>query len=150
MRGARYNGNLVTKQLAKFVTLSRHQLAGQLANLEFWTSEVRHALAIIDGYEKRFEGLKRAQTKYVAEHQTGQFGPNDSDSSIDLPTIAKGIRKVELEKVRAELCHAARQFLLRGYHEGLLDAEESRKACAEAAIGFDPSDSLSGKAKRAR
>lgn len=34
---------LVAGQLARFVTLNRHQLAGQVANLEFWLAQVRHA-----------------------------------------------------------------------------------------------------------
>ena len=41
---------LVANQLSRFVTLNRHQLAGQAANLEFWVVQVRLALDTIDGY----------------------------------------------------------------------------------------------------
>jgi hypothetical protein len=51
---------LVTAQLAKFATLNRHQLAGQVANLDFWLAEARHWLDVIDGYRPRFERLKAA------------------------------------------------------------------------------------------
>jgi hypothetical protein len=35
---------LLAEQLAKFATLNRHQLAGQVANIDFWLGEVRHCL----------------------------------------------------------------------------------------------------------
>ncbi len=42
---------ILTDQITKFVTLNRHQLAGHVANLDFWTGEVRHCLNVIDGDE---------------------------------------------------------------------------------------------------
>ena len=51
---------LVADQLARFVTLNRHQLAGQVANLDFWLDQVRHGLAVVDGYGRRFQRLKAA------------------------------------------------------------------------------------------
>jgi hypothetical protein len=39
----------LTLQIRKFVTLNRHQLAGQVANLDFWLAKVRHCLDVIDG-----------------------------------------------------------------------------------------------------
>jgi hypothetical protein len=53
--------DLLAAQLTKFVTLHRHQLAGQAANLDFWLVEIRHSLAMIDGYRERFERMKAAQ-----------------------------------------------------------------------------------------
>ncbi len=61
---------VVADQLARFVTLNTHQLAGHVANLDFWVSQARHALEVIDGYEPRFRQLKAAQDQYVAEHRT--------------------------------------------------------------------------------
>jgi hypothetical protein len=34
---------ILADQLTKFATLDRHQLAGQAANLDFWSDELRHA-----------------------------------------------------------------------------------------------------------
>src|SRR5438046_30269 len=70
---------VVTDQVARFVTLNRHQLAGHVANLEFWLDQVRHALAVIDGYQERFRQLKAGQAEYVAQHQTTVSLPLDPD-----------------------------------------------------------------------
>ena len=58
---------LVGDQLSRFVTLNRHQLAGQVANLDFWLGQVQNALDVLDGYGKRFKQLKTAQGKHIAE-----------------------------------------------------------------------------------
>ncbi len=52
---------LVADQLTRFVTLNRHQLAGQVANLDFWMAQVRNALETIDGYGVRFVRLSMNQ-----------------------------------------------------------------------------------------
>ena len=57
---------LVANQLSRFVTLNRHQLAGQAANLDFWLGEVQHALAVIDGYGVRFTRMHAAQEQHHA------------------------------------------------------------------------------------
>jgi hypothetical protein len=54
----------LTAQITKFVTLNRHQLAGHVANLDFWVAEDRHCLDVIDGYDRRFEQMKTGQTKH--------------------------------------------------------------------------------------
>ncbi len=56
--------------MARFVTLNTHQLAGHVANLDFWVSEARHALEVIDGYEPRFRRMKAGQDQHVAERGT--------------------------------------------------------------------------------
>src|SRR3954471_15220205 len=71
---------LVADQLSRFVTLNRHQLAGQVANLDFWLAEVRHALSVIDGDGVRSVRLEAGQEQYVATHGTvlpevGPAGP---------------------------------------------------------------------------
>ncbi|MBI3410516.1 MAG: hypothetical protein HY040_19425 [Planctomycetes bacterium] len=43
----------LTNQLARFTALNRHQLAGQVANLDLWMAEVAHCLVVIDGYNAR-------------------------------------------------------------------------------------------------
>src|SRR6266446_1300116 len=60
---------VVADQLVRFVTLNRHQLAGHVANLDFWIAQARHALEVIDGYQERFRRLKAGQADYVATHQ---------------------------------------------------------------------------------
>ena len=70
---------VVADQFARFVTLNTHQLAGHMANLDFWVAQARHALEVIDDYEPRFRRLKSAQDQYVAEHRTQPFWPNAPD-----------------------------------------------------------------------
>src|SRR5262245_8635016 len=61
---------LVASQLSRFVTLNRHQLSGQVANLAFWLAQVRHSLAVIDGYGVRFLRMEAAQEQYVVADGT--------------------------------------------------------------------------------
>ena len=68
---------LVADQLSRFVTLNRHQLAGQAVNLDFWLAQLRNGLEVIDGYGKRFQRLKAAQAKHVTEHRTTEFSLDD-------------------------------------------------------------------------
>jgi len=67
----------LTQQLTRFVTLNRHQLAGHVANLDFWMAEVRHCFEVIDGYGQRFNRMKKAEGKHVAEHHTIKIDPVD-------------------------------------------------------------------------
>jgi hypothetical protein len=110
----------VSAQLSRFVTLNRHQLAGQVANLDFWLGQVRHALGVIDGYGVRFIRMHAAQEQYVAAHGTTEFAPD-----ADFPTERKASppRRVpdrELQKARRELIEAASRFLERCKREGMI------------------------------
>ncbi len=66
---------LVADQLERFAKLRNYHLAGHLPNLDFWLSQVRNALAVLDGYGFRFENLKAAQNEYVREHKIMKPGP---------------------------------------------------------------------------
>jgi hypothetical protein len=68
----------LTVQITKFVTLNPHQLAGHVANLDFWMAEVRHCLDVIDGYDRRFDEMKTAQMKHISERGTVQIRLDDS------------------------------------------------------------------------
>jgi len=103
--------DLVAKQLSRFVTLNRHQLAGQATNLDFWLGEVQHALAVIDGYGVRFTRMHAAQEQHVSAHGTTEF---DLDADWETVRRASPPRRVpghELEKARRNLTQAASRFL---------------------------------------
>jgi hypothetical protein len=124
---------LVTNQLARFVTLNRHQLAGQVANLEFWLAQVRHALAVLDGYGVRFVRMYGAQEQYVAAHGTTEPG-------VDYPTKQKAspprrIPDRELRKSRRALIDAASRFLQRCRGDGLIT--ESQLSEARESLGIE-------------
>ncbi len=131
---------LVTDQVSRFVTLNRHQLAGHVANLDFWLAEVRHCLQVIDGYAARFRLLKTAQAKHVAEHRTIEF---DLDDPCCIPGKAAPPSRVadsELKDARLALTEATRRFLVRCHTAGLIDEAVFTKACEDSGIGFDPTD----------
>jgi hypothetical protein len=126
---------LVAAQLSRFVTLNRHQLAGQRANLDFWLAQVRHALAVIDGYGVRFLRMHAAQEHYVAAHGTTEFR-----LEADFPTERKAspprrIPDRELQKARRALTEAARRFLERCRRDGLLS--ESQLSAAFESMGIE-------------
>ena len=75
--------DLLTAQLKRFASLNRHQLAGHVANLDFWLGEARHCLDVIDGYWPRFRRLKAAQAAHVAGHGTIEY-------HLDDPCCTKG------------------------------------------------------------
>lgn len=132
---------LLHDQLARFVTLNRHQLAGQVANLDFWIDEVLHALAVIDGYQQRFERLSTAQTHYVSHHQTIEF-TRDNDTTIP-PTAPERPRRfssAELRDARRELCDVCYRVLTRCHNDALLSEAALRDYCDRLSISVDPRD----------
>jgi len=128
---------LVSDQVSRFVTLNRHQLAGHVANLDFWTDQVRHCLAAIDGYERRFQQLKTAQAQHIAEHRTIEFSLSDPCDMGDMPARPSKVPIGELEDARRTLCEATRSFLRRCLKEGFITETVFRKACEDSGIGLD-------------
>jgi hypothetical protein len=131
---------LVADQLSRFVTLNRHQLAGQVANLDFWLGQVCPALEAIDGYGKRFQRLKAGQARHVAAHHTTEFSLDDPCCTQRKPAPPRRIPDYEMRDARRELCEAGRRFLVRCYNEGLIEESVLRQACAEWGVGVDASE----------
>jgi len=131
---------LVTNQLSRFVTLNRHQLAGQVENLDFWLKEVRHALEVLDGYGKRFQKLKSGQANYVSEHQTTQYHLDDPCCTYDKAWTPQRVPDTELKEARRSLSETAYRFLVRCFDDGLIPESGVRDACASLGIGVDASD----------
>jgi hypothetical protein len=125
---------LVADQLSRFVTLNRHQLAGQVANLDFWLAQVRYALAGIDGYGVRFVRMQDAQEHYIARHGAPEFVRGAKDNIW--PTRPPPPRRVpdrELRQARRALVEAAGRFLERCRSEGLVTDADASAALAEFA-----------------
>ena len=116
---------LVTDQLSRFVTLNRHQLAGQVANLDFWLGEVRHALQVIDGYGVRFVRMHGTQEGYVAQHVVTE---SDFDghhyTPKQPPPPPRRIPDRELQKARESVTAATARFLQRCRREGLISEQQ--------------------------
>jgi hypothetical protein len=131
---------LLAAQLAKFVTLNRHQLAGQVANLDFWLDEVVHALAVVDGYGRRFRRMKAAQERHVAAHGTVEFEFWDPADTTRKASSPRRVPDAELKDARSALCEATYRFLVRCCHDGMIDERTARSACERIGIGVEAND----------
>jgi hypothetical protein len=131
--------DLLTAQLRKFVTLNRHQLIGQVANLDFWIDETKHCLAVIDGYRERFSRLNAAVTKYTADHQTIEF-PLAMPDYTEAATPPQRVPQTDLTTSRKSLCDAMYRFLLRCYREEMISENALQDWCARLGINVEYSD----------
>src|SRR5262249_36049824 len=105
-----------------------------------WLAEVAHCLAVIDGYGQRFQRLKGAQQRHVAEHHTTEFDLDDPCCTRTGAAPPKRIPDAELREARRVLCEATYRFLLRCCAERLIEEATLRQACDRLGIGIDPSD----------
>jgi hypothetical protein len=130
---------LLTKQLTKFASLNRHQLVGHLVNLDFWTDEVRHALAALDGYRSRFKKMKAAQGKYVSENRVINFDLEEPYINW-APSPPRAVADQGLKQARQCLVDAWRKFIVRCHKEQLLEIEGAHSACTTLGISFELED----------
>jgi hypothetical protein len=120
---------LVADQLSRFVTLNRHQLAGQVANLDFWLAQVRHALSVIDGYGVRFVRMHAAQELYVSQHGTTEFTLGAADFTAEhRASPPRRIPDRELQKARRALVEAVSRFVERCRRDGLISEPQLSEA----------------------
>jgi hypothetical protein len=132
--------NLLTAQITKFVTLNRHQLAGHVANLDFWVDEVRHCLDVIDGYNRRLEQMKAGQKKHVSEHGTVEFSLDDPCCTQRPASRPTRVPDSMLADSKRNLCDATYRFLVRCFKERLVNEEMLRGTCDSLDIGVEASD----------
>jgi hypothetical protein len=102
--------NVVAEQVERFGQHRNYHLAAHVPNLDFWISQVRNALSVIDGYEFRFENLKVAQNEYIQQHQIrvpSRIDPLD----FFTPDGPRRIPSHELNKARRRLVAATSRFL---------------------------------------
>ena len=98
--------------------LPANQLAGHAANADFWIGEAKHCLAVIDGYQDRFDRLRAAQGEY--EKQTGKV-------AAVLP-LRRGAKDHTRQEIRQEVCEAIERFLVRCHRENLLSENKLTSA----------------------
>jgi hypothetical protein len=129
---------LVAGQLSRFITLNRHQLAGQVANFDFWLEQVRHALAAIDGYGVRFIRMQGAQELYVTAHNTTEF-VLDVDQYTERPASPPHrVPDRDLQKARRALIATATQFLERCQRDELISESQLTKALESLGVKQNP------------
>lgn len=140
--------DLVASQLERFTTGLAHHVAGQFANLDFWLAEVTHALAVLDGYRRRFDVISEGQAKWVEAHDTrvpiGGFCPMCAGRcefySLEKPGPPTRMFSSDRDDARRRLKDAAYYFVLRYYRMGLLTEAGVRDACAKVGTSVDPTD----------
>ncbi len=130
---------LLAHQLMKFASMRRHQLAGQVATIDFWLKEARHCMAVLDGYLARYKRLHDAQMQYVMEHKVVEFDPRDPKVNVAL-TPPKRASDAELENARSALRAAVYGFLLRCYNKGFLEEDAVRRESTGFGIVVMPTD----------
>lgn len=141
----------VAETVGKFASLNAHQLAGHIANLEFWQTQVKHALAVIDGYDRRQNARIRAQQQYIGQHDTRVFTAEEminhrefpNDPGEDLRSAAPDrytIGKEELKAKRRELVDAFYHFIRRCHSERLLSKTAAKQSLDHCGIGMEPGD----------
>ncbi len=101
---------------------------------------MQHCLALIDGHKARFERLKAAEKQYVAERETIRFDLDDPSSMQGAVAPAMRWPAKELRDARSALCEAAYRFLLRCYHEGVMDERSLRATCETLHLPVDATD----------
>lgn len=126
---------LLTNQLERFRHLHRHQLAGHVANLEFWSGQVRNCVLAIDGYANRFKQLKAASKA----HPTWTSDPNDPGGAFSTRRPLP-VSDDELAAARTALVTTWRQFLARCCREQLLGFDAAKSASDAAGVSFLPED----------
>lgn len=131
--------------LDRFVTLNPHQLAGHVANLDFWLLEVRHCINIIGGYRERFNAMTAAQMEYVAAKRTVEFSyrcdgycPICAEGRSARPP--KPVPDRELTEALRAIRDAAYHFLVRCHKTGFIDVNRLREAADSIGTGVDVSD----------
>jgi hypothetical protein len=131
---------ILAKTLQRFSTLNPHQLAGHVANLDFWLAEVQHATRLIDQYRIRFEAMKSAQMDEANKRGTEEWSLAYDDVISSRAAPPKRVPDTELHAARRELIDSAYRFLLRCHKSGMLDEAAFRAAVQSAGTSVDPAD----------
>jgi hypothetical protein len=121
----------LVETLSKTAGLPAFQLAGHVPNLPFWMGEVRHALATVDGYPKRFEEMVAAQEAWDRDHPDVAKGRQHHDYKYEPPRPA--VTLAMAARLSRELTTTANRLVDRCLKEGLIDigkADDLRAAMA--------------------
>ncbi len=130
--------NVLAAQLERFASSNRHQLASQLANLDFWLIQIEQCLRTLDDYPTRFKRLKAAHDEYVARHKVVAFDLQEPE--LKWKPMVERLPDSELKKARHRLCEAAYKWLTRCAREQILDEARVRVACTRLGIGVEATD----------
>jgi hypothetical protein len=136
---------ILADQLERFAHSNVHQLAGQIANLDFWLDEAVHSLRVIEDYPPRFRRLRDAQVAWVEAHGTKvsgycPIGMGGCELRPSKPEPPSRIPSEQMAEARSRVQRSAYRFLLRSYRAGLLDEAAVRAACDRIGLVAEPED----------
>jgi hypothetical protein len=109
--------------LSKTAGLPTFQLAGHVPNLSFWMGEVRHAIAVIDGYPKRFEDMVSAQNDFDANYPDSAKSRERHEYEYSGPRLA--VSPALAERLSREIVSAADRVIHRCLKEELIDISKA-------------------------
>ena len=115
--------------LSRTAGLPTFQLAGHVPNLAFWMGEVRHAVAVIDGFPKRFEDMVAAQNAFDTNYPDAAKRREHHEYKYDPPRLA--LSPAQAERLGRELVTVANRVIDRCLKEELIDivkADDLREA----------------------
>ena len=131
----------LASQFTRFVTLNGYQLAGHVANLDFWSNELAHCLEVLDQYNSRFNRLINAQRRHVATHDTIEFELDDEwGDTAKVQPRPRRMPDRDRSAARAALCDSYYRFLVRSHSARLIDEAQLRQECERHSIGLDSQD----------
>ena len=119
-------GQLISDQLHRFSLLNQVQLAGHLPNLDFWMSEAKHAIDVINGYGARLQKIKAGRLPF--------------DPDRKLSALARRVPTEQLQSARRQVVDEAYHFLRRLYHVNLIDKSTFRTQCDFIGTSIDVAD----------
>lgn len=105
--------------LSKTAGLPTFQLVGHVPNLAFWMGEVRHALAVIEGYPRRFADMVAAQNEFDANYPDAAKGRDRHEYEYWGPRRA--VTPALAERLALGLVGAANRVIDRCLKEQLID-----------------------------
>jgi len=106
------------------------RFAGYAANAGFWIGEAKHCLDVIDGYQDRFDRLRKATMKYASEAEQDEWGHN----TFGLAT--RSTKYSDRATAKRDVLEVSRRFLKRCEKMRLLEDAELI-ACAQK-LGINP------------
>lgn len=119
----------ITTALIETLTRNSHldpsQLAGQAANIGFWTNEIVHCRELLSHYDDRFRCQKEGQQKFQEARGSYSLQQYKSPSDLSGPPLKRGLKSSRIKQLDRDLVDAYRIFLERCVREGLLTQNDA-------------------------
>lgn len=137
----------VASMLERFTTAHAYQVAGQYANIDFWTDETLHCLGALADYDRRFERMSSAQREWISAHDVvvGSYcsmcgGQCEFDPELSPPKAPTRIPSKGRNDALRRLKDAYYFFILRCFRMSLIDEASLRDKCARVGTSVEARD----------